>query len=79
MFSPIKTTKNIFEFGTKGASYIGIRKRECKMMNKTRQNAIKRIQNERNRKLAYDMTIQFKDMVKNDENVKKFFESLKKG
>ena len=48
------------------------------MMNKTRQNAIKRIQNERNRNAAYDMTIQFKDMVKNDENVKKFFESLKK-
>jgi lipid A disaccharide synthetase len=64
-------------FGTVVALYIGIRKREFKMMNKTMKNAIKRIKNENNRQVAYNMPIVNKDMKKNDEMVRKFFESMK--
>ena len=64
-------------FGTVVALYIGIRKREFKMMNKTMKNAIKRIKNEKNRQVAYNMPIVNKDMKKNDEMVRKFFESMK--
>jgi hypothetical protein len=46
-------------------------------MNKTMKNAIKRIKNEQTRKLAYDMKFVAKNMQENDENVKKFFESMK--
>ena len=47
------------------------------MMNKTMQNAIKRIKNEKNRQVAYNMPIVSKDMKKNDEMVRKFFENMK--
>jgi len=47
------------------------------MMNKTMKNAIKRIKNENNRQVAYNMPIVNKDMKKNDEMVRKFFESMK--
>ena len=60
----------------------GIRKKErervSKMMNKTMQNAVRRVKNEANRKIAYSLPVVNKDMVKNDKDVKKFFESLKK-
>jgi lipid A disaccharide synthetase len=64
-------------FGTVVALYIGIRKREFKMMKKTVQNSVKRMKNERNRQVAYNMPIVNKDMKKNDEMVRKFFESMK--
>jgi lipid A disaccharide synthetase len=64
-------------FGTVVALIYGIRKREFKMMNKTMKNAIKRIKNENNRQVAYNMPIVNKDMKKNDEMVRKFFESMK--
>ena len=48
------------------------------MMNKTMQNAVKRMKNLENRKVAYSMKIVNKDMQKNDEDVKKFFEQFKK-
>lgn len=48
------------------------------MMNKTMQNAVKRMKNMENRKVAYSMKIANKDMQKNDEDVKKFFEQFKK-
>jgi hypothetical protein len=48
------------------------------MMNKTMQSAKKRIKNLENRKLAYSMKVVNKDMQKNDEAVKKFFEQFKK-
>jgi hypothetical protein len=48
-----------------------------KMMNKTVQNSVKRMKNERNRQVAYNMPIVSKDMKKNDEMVRKFFESIK--
>lgn len=48
------------------------------MMNKTMQNAIKRMKNLENRKVAYSMKIVNKDMQKNDEDVRKFFEQFKK-
>jgi hypothetical protein len=47
------------------------------MMNKTMKNAIKRIKNENNRKIAYSLPVVNKDMKKNDEMVRKFFESMK--
>lgn len=47
------------------------------MMNKTMKNAIKRIKNENTRKIAYSLPIVNKDMKKNDEMVRKFFESMK--
>ncbi len=47
------------------------------MMNKTMQKAIKRIKNENTRKIAYSLPIVNKDMKKNDEMVRKFFESMK--
>jgi hypothetical protein len=46
-------------------------------MNKTMKNAIKRIKNENNRKIAYSLPVVNKDMKKNDEMVRKFFESMK--
>jgi hypothetical protein len=64
-------------FGTVVALIYSIRKREFKMMNKTMKNAIKRIKNENNRQVAYNMPIVNKDMKKNDEMVRKFFESMK--
>ena len=64
-------------FGTVVALIYGIRKREFKMMNKTMKNAIKRIKNENNRKIAYSLPVVNKDMKKNDEMVRKFFESMK--
>ena len=48
------------------------------MMNNTIKNAVRRVKNETIRKLAYRLPVVDKDMVKNDENVKKFFDSLKK-
>ena len=48
------------------------------MMNKTLQNAVRRVKNEANRKIAYNLPVVNKDMVQNDMNVKKFWESLKK-
>jgi hypothetical protein len=48
------------------------------MMNKTIQNAVRRVKNESNRKVAYNLPVVNKDMVQNDLAVKKFFESLKK-
>ncbi len=48
------------------------------MMNKTMQNAVRRVKNEANRKIAYSLPVVNKDMVQNDKDVKKFFESLKK-
>lgn len=48
------------------------------MMNKTMQNAVKRMKNLENRKVAYSMKIVNKDMQKNDEDVRKFFEQFKK-
>jgi len=47
-------------------------------MSKTISNAMKRIHQEARIAKAYDMPIMNKDMKKNDEGVKKFFESLKK-
>jgi len=47
------------------------------MMNKTMKNAIKRIKNENNRKIAYSLPVVNKDIKKNDEMVRKFFESMK--
>lgn len=64
-------------FGTVVALIYSIRKREFKMMNKTMKNAIKRIKNENNRKIAYSLPVVNKDMKKNDEMVRKFFESMK--
>jgi hypothetical protein len=46
-------------------------------MNKTMKNAIKRIKNENNRKIAYSLPVVNKDIKKNDEMVRKFFESMK--
>jgi hypothetical protein len=46
-------------------------------MNKTMKNAIKRIKNENTRKIAYSLPVVNKDMKKNDEMVRKFFESMK--
>ena len=47
------------------------------MMNKTVQNSVKRMKNEQNRQVAYNMPIGNKDMKKNDEMVRKFFENIK--
>ena len=47
-------------------------------MTKTIQNAVKRMNQAARIAKAYDMPIVNFDMVKNDENVKKFFDSLKK-
>ena len=47
------------------------------MMNKTVQNSVKRMKNEQNRQVAYNMPIVNKDMKKNDEMVRKFFENIK--
>jgi len=41
------------------------------------KNAIKRIKNENNRKIAYSLPVVNKDIKKNDEMVRKFFESMK--
>jgi len=46
-------------------------------MSKSIENAVKRIKQEARIAKAYSMNVQFKDMVKNDENVKKFFEQFK--
>lgn len=47
-------------------------------MSKSVQNAIKRIHQEARIAKAYSMPIQNVDLKKNDESVKKFFESLPK-
>ena len=45
-------------------------------MSKTIQNAVKRIKQDARIKASYDQKVVIKDMVKNDESVRKFFESL---
>ena len=47
------------------------------MMKKTMVDAIRRIRNEKVRKIAYALPVTNVDLKKNDENVRKFFESLK--
>lgn len=47
------------------------------MMKKTMVDAIRRIRNENIRKIAYSLPVTNPDMKKNDENVRKFFESMK--
>ncbi len=47
------------------------------MMNKTVQASVKRMKNRQTRQVAYNMPIVNKDMKKNDEIVRKFFESIK--
>ena len=46
-------------------------------MSKSIANAVKRIKQEARIAKAYAMNVEFKDMVKNDESVKKFFEQFK--
>ncbi len=46
-------------------------------MTKTIENAVKRMNQETRIAKAYDMPVVNADMVKNNENVKKFFDSLK--
>lgn len=48
------------------------------MMSKTIQNAVKRVMQEARTVKAYQMPVVKFDPVKNDENVKKFFDSMKK-
>lgn len=47
-------------------------------MNKTIENAVKRVKQEARIAKAYDMPIVNIDLAKNDENVRKFFEQFKK-
>jgi phosphoribosylformylglycinamidine (FGAM) synthase PurS component len=47
-------------------------------MSKTIENAVKRMKQEVRIAKAYAMPVMVKDMKKNDESVKKFFESMKK-
>ena len=47
-------------------------------MTKTIENAVKRMNQEIRIAKAYNMPIVNVDMTKNNENVKKFFDSLKK-
>ena len=46
-------------------------------MSKTIENAVKRVKQEQRIAKAYDMPVMNKDMEKNDESVRKFFESMK--
>lgn len=46
-------------------------------MSKTIQNAVKRIKQAERIAKAYDMPVKNLDIKKNDEMVKKFFESMK--
>ena len=48
------------------------------MNNKTLQNAIKRVQQETKIANTYALPVINKNMVENNANVKKFFESIKK-
>ncbi len=48
------------------------------MNNKTLQNAIKRVQQELRIAKTYALPVINKNMVENNLNVKKFFESIKK-
>lgn len=54
------------------------RKKERKMMNKTIQNAVKRIKQAERIAKAYAMPIVNKDMQENDRKVREFFESMKR-
>lgn len=47
-------------------------------MSKSIENAVKRMKQKARIAKAYAMTAEFKDMVKNDESVKRFFEQFKK-
>jgi RNase P/RNase MRP subunit p30 len=47
-------------------------------MSKTIENAVKRMKQEVRIAKAYDRPVVVKDMAKNDSDVKKFFESMKK-
>lgn len=46
-------------------------------MSKTIENAVKRMKQEQRIAKAYDMPVMNKDMEKNDENVRKFYESMR--
>ena len=60
-------------------SFEQLKKEKRKTMNKTTlQNAIKRVQQEARIAKTYAMPIINKDMIENNANVKKFFESIKK-
>jgi uncharacterized protein involved in tolerance to divalent cations len=76
-FFPSETQKKIIYVWHGSCSIYRYKKERMKMMNKTMKNAIKRIKNENNRQVAYNMPIVNKDMKKNDEMVRKFFESMK--
>jgi len=54
------------------------RKKERKMMNKTIQNAVKRIKQAERIAKAYAMPIVNKDMQENDRKVREFFASMKR-
>ena len=76
-FFPSETQKKIIYVWHGSCSIYRYKKERMKMMNKTVQNSVKRMKNERNRQVAYNMPIVSKDMKKNDEMVRKFFESIK--
>jgi uncharacterized protein involved in tolerance to divalent cations len=76
-FFPRKTQKKIIYVWHGSCSIYRYKKERMKMMKKTVQNSVKRMKNERNRQVAYNMPIVSKDMKKNDEMVRKFFESMK--
>jgi hypothetical protein len=76
-FFPSETQKKIIYVWHGSCSIYRYKKERMKMMKKTVQNSVKRMKNERNRQVAYNMPIVSKDMKKNDEMVRKFFESMK--
>ena len=76
-FFPSETQKKIIYVWHGSCSIYRYKKERMKMMNKTVQNSVKRMKNEQNRQVAYNMPIVNKDMKKNDEIVRKFFESMK--
>lgn len=76
-FFPQKSHKKIIYVWHGDCSIYRYKKERMKMMNKTVQNSVKRMKNEQNRQVAYNMPIVNKDMKKNDEMVRKFFESMK--
>ena len=76
-FFPSETQKKIIYVWHGSCSIYRYKKERMKMMNKTVQNSVKRMKNEQNRQVAYNMPIVNKDMKKNDEMVRKFFESMK--
>ena len=76
-FFPSETQKKIIYVWHGSCSIYRYKKERMKMMNKTVQNSVKRMKNEQNRQVAYNMPIMNKDMKKNDEMVRKFFESMK--